>query len=528
MKSFWSKFNLFEVKKYLTKHKLISFILLVLVVGGGYEAYIYFTDTSDLPRYLISTVEKGTILQTVSGTGQVSASSQIDLKAKTSGDVISVNVSSGDYVYAGQILVKLDSRDAEVALETAKLNLAKAQGVELSSPTTLAAGLSKNSSDSVTLINRFFINSAEILDGLYNILENYTVSVYKMNLPDNKSREYYKTASSSYYKAKKSSDQLLADYRTASGNFTDTQVSVLLAETIASAQALFQATKDANIYVLYVYNNTAENLRSADLVSDQADLETWVQTVNTDISSLTSSRDTVLDSAYEIKSLETALKQKEYALEDCYIRAPLDGVVQIGVKRGDYVSGSVGTFVTRQKIATISLNEVDIAKVRVWQKATLTFDAIDNLSITGQVIETDIVGTVSQGVVTYNVKIGFDTQDDRVRSGMSVSADITTNIKQEIIVVPSSAVKTQGDISHVEVVASSTAITSDNSGVILVESPRTQEVVTGLSGDTLIEIISGLKEGDKIITKTIPGSSVAQTSTNNGKSSVGFGGPQMF
>ncbi len=523
MKSFWSKFSYHAIKDFLMRHKIISFILLIIIIFVVYKLYVYYTDTSAETHYLISAVEKGTILQTVSGTGQVSASSQIDLKPKVSGDVVYVGARSGDYVTAGQLLVKLDSRDAEIALETAKLNLDKAKGLELSQVTKTTTGLSKNYSDSLTVINKYFINSAEILDGLEDILANYTVSTYKMNLPNETSKKYYDTAFSSYYKAKGAYEKVLANYRSASGNFTDNQVSVLLAETIASSQLLFQAVKDTGTYVSYVYNNTDERDRSSDLSSDKANLETWIQTVNSDISSLTSSRNTITISAYDIRSLETVLKQKEYALEDCSLRAPLNGVVQINVKKGDYVSGSVGTFVTRQKIATVSLNEVDIAKVKVGQKATLTFDAIDELNLTGQIIETDIVGTVSQGVVTYNVKIGFDTQDERVRSGMSVSADITTNIKQDIIVVPSASVKTQGGTSYVEVVDNKTEVTSGTQGVVLSIAPISQEVTIGLSDDTSTEILSGLKVGDKIITRTIT-NSASKTTTASAPSLLGAGG----
>jgi HlyD family secretion protein len=196
------------------------------------------------------------------------------------------------------------------------------------------------------------------------------------------------------------------------------------------------------------------------------------------------------------------------------------------VKKSDEVSSgsAIATLITDSKFAEISLNEVDIAKVKVGQKATLTFDAIDNLSITGQVTETDIVGAVSQGVVTYNVKIGFDTQDDRVRSGMSVSADIVTDIKQDILIAPSGAVKSQGETNYVEIVDREAEVTTGNQGVVLDLSPRNQEVVVGLSDDTSTEIISGLEEGDKIITRTITTSSTKTTTISSAPSLFGSGG----
>ena len=96
-------------------------------------------------------------------------------------------------------------------------------------------------------------------------------------------------------------------------------------------------------------------------------------------------------------------------------------------------------------------------------------------------MEIDTIGTVSQGVVTYNVKIGFDTQDERVKPGMSVSTDIITDVRQDVLMVPNSAIKSS---SYVEALANG--------------QPVREPVEIGLSNNTMTEIISGLNEGDKI------------------------------
>src|SRR5665213_1862688 len=101
-----------------------------------------------------------------------------------------------------------------------------------------------------------------------------------------------------------------------------------------------------------------------------------------------------------------------------------------------------------------TLNEVDAAKVNVGDKATLTFDAFPNLSLAGTVVELDPVGTVSQGVVNYNVQIGFtqpaDTSStEMVKPGMSVTADIVTQVHQNVAAVPNAAVHTLNGASYV-------------------------------------------------------------------------------
>ncbi|KKT16388.1 MAG: hypothetical protein UV99_C0014G0005 [Parcubacteria group bacterium GW2011_GWC1_43_61] len=143
------------------------------------------------------------------------------------------------------------------------------------------------------------------------------------------------------------------------------------------------------------------------------------------------------------------------------------------------------------------------------------------------VAEVDAVGTVSQGVVTYIVKIAFDAQparpaggDDRIKPGMSVSAAIITEAKPNVLLVPNSAVKSQNRTSYVEIVDGddkSLALTANVSGTILNNSPRRQQIEIGTASDEFTEITSGLNEGDVIVTRTIqPTAQTAQTQQQSG------------
>ena len=109
----------------------------------------------------------------------------------------------------------------------------------------------------------------------------------------------------------------------------------------------------------------------------------------------------------------------------------------------------------------------------------------------------DTIGTVSQGVVTYNVVVAFDTQDARVKLGMSATVSIITEVKQNVLLVSSSAVKSSGDVYYVEkfVGSDATNITAD-------QLEKTQ-VEVGSTNDTDTEIVSGLTEGDKVLLRTI-------------------------
>lgn len=233
----------------------------------------------------------------------------------------------------------------------------------------------------------------------------------------------------------------------------------------------------------------------------------------------------------QIKQAQESYNTAKQNMQDATVTAPIDGIVaKINVHVGDIVANgqatngtAMVTMITQEKYAQLSLNEVDAAKVAVNQKANISFDALDGLNITGNVISVDLLGTVSQGVVTYNVKVGFDTQDDRIKPGMSANVSIITLTKMDVVLVSSSAIKTQGSQQYVQVVQNiSDALLSQamTQGIPLSSPPTNQSVEVGSSNDSMTEIASGVQEGDYVVVRTSTSSSSQQrTSTSSG-----FGG----
>ena len=238
--------------------------------------------------------------------------------------------------------------------------------------------------------------------------------------------------------------------------------------------------------------------------------------------------------SFDVKSQQISLQQRinavtdiEQNLGDCTIKAPFDGVVStINFQVGDAVTSAsnITTLLTTQKIASITLNEVDVAKIKIGQKATLTFDALPDLSLAGTVNAIDAIGTVSQGVVTYGVKISLDSQDDRVKAGMTVAASIITEVHADVLAVSTGSVKqnTNGD-SYVLII-DNPITTSGVQGVTTATSTREQIVTTGASTDALVEIISGLNDGDSVVSKTVSSVSASKKTTSASATSLLGGG----
>lgn len=220
-----------------------------------------------------------------------------------------------------------------------------------------------------------------------------------------------------------------------------------------------------------------------------------------------------------LASAQNKLRDVTETMADYTVVAPFDGVAgKVSTQRfADAASGSaVVTLITTQQVATISLNEVDVAKIKVGQKATLKFDAIDGLSIAGEVAEVSPLGTASQGVVNYDVKIAFDSQDDRVKIGMSVSVSIVTDVKADVLAVANSAVKSLGDQHYVETLDATSSTKAGSDGLITTSAtPKRVFVQTGVSNESLTEIIDGLKEGDSVIVQTVKSSSTKTSTTQN-------------
>lgn len=233
-----------------------------------------------------------------------------------------------------------------------------------------------------------------------------------------------------------------------------------------------------------------------------------------------SAQNLIAQRASSLRNAQDGLRDARDALGDYTVRALFDGVIaKLPVKNAGQVSPStvLATLLTKAKIAQVSLNEVDVSKMRVGQKATLTFDAVSGLSIAGEVREVDLVGTASQGVVSYTVKIAFLTEDERIKPGMSVSASIVTDVRSDVLRVANAAVKGSGESAAVSVLDGVPLTSSSTSvGVSSSVAPRQVSVTAGLSDDAFTEIISGLNEGDAVLLRIVQPTAAAATTSGSG------------
>ncbi|MFA5095495.1 MAG: HlyD family efflux transporter periplasmic adaptor subunit [Candidatus Paceibacterota bacterium] len=534
-----------KIKNYITLHKFISTIILIVILLIGYWGYGKATNTTGETQYITTTVQKGTIVSSVTASGQVESSNQIDLTAKVSGTITYVGVKAGDKVTKGKTLFSIDNSDAKKTIRDAEINLENAnlalQKLKIqNSDTNLSADLVRAYDDGFNAVSNTFLDLSSVIPGVEDILN-------ESNLSDNAARDsgiiavdYKRKAEKLYYEAQNDFQENAVFFRTLDHSSSETDIEKIIDDTYKVTITLSDALNSTKNYVDYLAQNTG---RTSDFSSFQDTLSDYISKINADTSSLfsaktniTSYKDTSISNNLDIQTSELSLKQKENALQDAkddllnyYLFAPFDGIIaSITAKVGDTASGTLGSIITNQKIATLSMNEVDVAKIKLGEKAIITFDAVENLSMTGSVVEIDTIGTVSSGVVTYAVKVAFDTENDQVKPGMSVSASIITDSKTDILIVPSSAIKTKGTTKYVQMFTTPLAAPATGSrGTPSSVEPNQVTVEIGISDDTNTEIISGLKEGDQIVSSTITSSTTNTTSKTSTNSLLGGGAPRM-
>ena len=218
--------------------------------------------------------------------------------------------------------------------------------------------------------------------------------------------------------------------------------------------------------------------------------------------------------------------------------APLNGVVtNLPVRVGETVvpgiqSSTASTIMTiadmSEITAEVRVDETDIVNVKLGQPADVTIDAIPNRTFKGKVTEigdtalvrsTGVAAsqsqTSSQEAKDFKVVVVLDVPEDSIRPGLSATAKITTATRHDVLSIPIQAltIRQKGDLQPKKPGAKNGPQTAPTSamvkqmkeeiqGVFVVNGEKAdfRPVKTGITGATDIEVLSGLKQGDQIVT----------------------------
>ncbi|MFH0928056.1 MAG: efflux RND transporter periplasmic adaptor subunit [bacterium] len=176
------------------------------------------------------------------------------------------------------------------------------------------------------------------------------------------------------------------------------------------------------------------------------------------------------------------------------IKAPAAGVVtELNAEVGEVVSPSTRANPIAVMIATTpyeieaNVAEIDIPKIKLADPVEITFDAFSGVKFTGAVTEINPAETVVEGVIYYRIKVSFEDTDGVVKSGMTANLKLTTDSRTDVLLLPYVAVIRENDVDYVRVPDGPGGFTK-------------REVKVGLQGESQVEILEGVTEGETIIT----------------------------
>jgi multidrug efflux pump subunit AcrA (membrane-fusion protein) len=474
----------------------------------------------------IVTAQRGVVQSTVSGSGNVAASSELNLGFKTGGTVSSIDIAQGQHVTQGQLLATLDPQSAEVTLEQAKASLQSAEAdlarEEESDGESSSQGTSGSSGSGASAT---------------------TASTASVALA--RTAATGATPTTSTPAATTTSTPVVSTPTPT----TETPAAVGSGDSSDNKSSTTQATKSKHAKTGTSGSSPGSSSSSSTSSGQETKAASGSSTSGSSSTSIsTATREANIASAKAaVRSDRLTVKSDEEAVTDTRLLAPEDGtIVSLGGEVGETVSGggtsrasssnessssagsssgtgvagagatgssgsssssssSSSSFAVLSDLSSmklvVALSESEVGSVKAGQPATVTVEALKSAKLAAHVSEVAALSTSDSGVVSYDVTFTLDQLQGGLKAGMSATAEVV--VKQaEGINVPTSA------------------ITGGSVAVLNGSKQERRSVTTGLAGDSSTLIRSGLKAGERVV---LPLASASSTGSRLGATSGGLG-----
>ena len=460
-------------------------------------------------------VERTSMATGVSSTGSLSAADEQNLGFAKGGQLTAVNVKVGDHVEAGQVLASIDPVPARQALDAQKAQLRAAE-----------AQLDKvEDSPGVDDAKDSLSQAKDILDAVNDQVDQQDdadrVAIY------NAQRQV-------------SADQNAA---TSAQNAQSSACAGGSSPNCTNAQYNYQAAVQ-KLTASQAALRSAQQKRELDRASGQVSIENARQSVTTAENTVDTSKSdrphTIDQQRAFVAAARAAVAQAERDLEKTTLRAPVGGTVTaLNGAVGEYVAASSGTsalapgtdaaipgasgsstsnsstgsagsaaaaagpsasrpggtqFLVLSDIDQLQVvalfNESDAAQLQDAADVEITFDALPEVTVPGTIASVAPSGTSVSGVISYYVTVNLDRTDPRLKAGQTATVNVLSDdVQPDVLTVPSSAVRTRNGVSQVTVVEG--------------DQTRTVPVEIGAASGGRTEVVSGLREGQRVALKPV-------------------------
>ena len=435
---------------------IITVLILTSCAGAGMLGKMGNSDTAE-EGIEIFELERGDIVQIVATTGSVDSSMLNYYSLQISGEVISAP-EKGDVFKAGESLIKIDDSDALDQMAQVERDIENAESSLRTARINYQAALDAN---------HIAIQMAELnTEGAEESMQSALVSLETAN------RSAQLSLESALYALENAQDAIVAENNVestkSSGRSSKNQAESSYEQSIINQSSTYwnnlssQQSAEAQIAL------ANENIKQAELVVEAAKIE--------------------LESANE-------------NLQDYIFHAPYDGIVLSSDFRiGEQASGAaIISLISDELIVKISVSENDISKIAEGNEALITLDAYSDLEFNGKIIKIIPLAINDSGIMSFEVLIEFEAEEDiDIYYGLSANASIITHKAEDVLYVPIQSVYKEGGKSYVDLLTTLDVETEN-----IREAIEKVEVTTGINDYLYLEVISGLKEGDVIVTSRI-------------------------
>lgn len=458
-------------------------------------------------------VTRGSISRVLEGSGTLEAIDQYEVSALVSGDVTADFFEEGDMVSKDQVLYKIDASSIEKNIDKAQNALSQSkmsysEAVEAYGDLTVSApceGVIKTlyikNGDDIKTGDRV----CDIVDSDTMTLEIKFLSSQAGGIYSGQAANIEMTGGGGSYMGTVKTVSSGSTVNSLGVPVTNVEISVTNPGAITTgdtATAVVGGTACAEPGTFkYSHEETVTakasgKVRNLSLI--EGDRVSAGRTILTIESSSVSNQ--VKKSALSVSDAELSLKGLQDDLDQYSISSPIAGkVIQKTVKAGDKVAsqqGSTSMAVIADLSAltmTMNIDELDISSVKVGQDVEVTADALENQVFHGVVNKVSVIGTSQNGVTTYPVEVLLsDVENTDLIPGMNVSATIVLEKKDDVLLIPTTAVKRGNKVK-------------------MLGSGEEVEIETGIDDGTQVEVLSGLSEGDQVEIADVPTKSVEDT-----------------
>ena len=494
----------------------------------------------------------GTLTSELTSSGTISPKDTYTITSLMEGTVLTADFEEGDQVTEGQVLYQIDASSVESDLKSSENSLARANKSYQQALEDYQEAVSNYSGNTYKSTRTGFIKKLNIQVGdkvgsNTDLAELYNDQTMKLKVPFLAGEAAAIPAGSQAVVTLTDTEEQLTGVVTAVSNMdevldggrivryvtmevenpggltTSHSATVTIGEFVCCSEGTFEAMTDTTMKASITGNGSLEVeellVHEGDYVTSGTSL---FRIKSKDVEDILDSYQDAVDQAQEkIESAQSNADNKQETYDNYTITAPISGqVITKNVKAGDKIdrssSSSTSTLAVIYDLSEVtfemSVDELDVGRVKVGQTVNVTADAIEGKTFTGKVTNISLQSSQSNGVTNYPVTVTLDEVGDLL-PGMNVDGTIILDQVDDALMIPVDSLM-RGNRVYVK----DDSVTRQQGNIPA--GFKAVDVETGISNDDYVQITSGLSEGDEVYVD----SASSNTSTDMFQMG-GMGGP---